>query len=304
MKRWQVVALIVGLVVIGAVLLIKKPAPKPANPVAKKETLTDKSVARLFQEAKQKLKQNKPKEAIPLLKQILSIKPNDEKAKQLLAKTETEIAKEEKNSMVKDSSGNQETSSRGSKKKNNGSNETNKDNQNDGQNDGNQNQEENPSAPGGDQIPIPKPLSSNLTPLDILPTAIDGYQVIDRRWDKEPVAAVAVFTPNDKSTANEVERVILTAAKFNSKGEAETKLHVEKEIFPQEPQADNVNNHSVYVGLENPSAAPEFWQLRRALTLAWARDNWFFSVQVIARGTPSTDVKKGMAKYIASEFGY
>jgi hypothetical protein len=75
-------------------------------------------------------------------------------------------------------------------------------------------------------------------------------------------------------------------------------------MFPQEPQTENVNSHTAYVGLENPSAAPEFWQLRRGLTLAWAKDNWFFSVQIIASGTPSTEFKKGIAKYIATAFGY
>lgn len=272
--KWQLIAVIVGVIVIGFVLILKKP-PSTPNPVAKKETPTDKSVANLFKEAKVKFKQKKLAAAARLLNQLLAVKPNEKKAKQLLAAVNTALKKEEGSSQPK-------TDNKNSNKPNS-STETTSPNKENKQ---------------------PPPLSSQLSPLDILPLAIDGYQTYDRRWEKKPEVAVAVYVPKDEAVKAEIDRAILTVAKLNSKDDANIKLHLEKQMFPLEPQEETVNNHTAYVGLENPSAAPEFWQLRRGLTLAWTKENWFFSVQIIASGTPDTEFKKGIAKYIATAFGY
>jgi len=283
LTRWQIVAVIIGVLVIGLVLVLKKPPQPTTNPIAKKETLTDKSVANLFKEAKEKFKQKKLAAAASLLKQLLTIKPDEKKAKQLLAKVNTALKQTESSnqSSSSQSDSNKSKSNKSSSKQNSSTN----------------------TNPTKENTQTP-PLNKELSPLDILPVAIEGYQTLERRWDKEPQVAVAIYVPKEKSTAAEIERAILTAAKLNSKDDANIRLHLEKQMFPQEPQTENVNSHTAYVGLENPSAAPEFWQLRRGLTLAWAKDNWFFSVQIIASGTPSTEFKKGIAKYIATAFGY
>lgn len=285
LTKWQITAVIVGVLVIGFVLILKKPPQPTTNPTAKKETQLNKSVANLFKEAEEKFKQKKLADAASLLKQLLTIKPDEKRAKQLLAKVNTALKKEEVASSQKSGSqSNQSIPKNSSSNKPKTSPET------------------TPSKDENKQTT--KPPLNELSPLDVLPVAIEGYQTYERRWEKKPETAVAVYLPKDKTVKAEIDRAILTAAKLNSKDDAATRLHLEKQMFPLEPQEENVNNHTAYVGLENPSAAPEFWQLRRGLTLAWTKDNWFFSVQIIASGTPSTEFKKGIAKYIATAFGY
>ncbi len=153
----------------------------------------------------------------------------------------------------------------------------------------------------GDDGPGAKEIADDAVPVDLLPQSMAGYKIIQNGWLIEPYQAGSVFIPRDRAVREEIDRIIFTVAKHEDSQEAKARYDNEKEIFAVEGQNININNHSAYFGLYNESKPKMFPPIARIM---WTRQQWFFSVDVLPKGSPSMSFKKQIAQDIVEKILY
>ncbi len=177
---------------------------------------------------------------------------------------------------------------------------------------GGENPDSDPEDPDDDSDPvsdpddniIPKIIPDDATPLSLLPQSIDGYRVLDRKWINKPYEAGSTLIPKSAEMRADIDQILLTIRKHDDGDGAAANLDNEEGIFPMEGEDISINKHPAYTGLYNFSGSSSAMQLRQITTLAWTRDNWFFSVQVLPKGTPDAFYKKGVARDAVLKLGY
>ncbi len=183
----------------------------------------------------------------------------------------------------------------------------------------------NGSAPG---VNPPDSNEPTLTPIYVLPDNIPGFELLQRRWIKEPNEANAAYRykESNKDYFPMIDMVLITAVKTENADQARFRLISEQEDFGQDPEIIDINNHEAYFGLyeEKIFVYPG--------ALLWTQGSWFFSITVlpkppphdhrggscpddpngdkgyVTRGICRKDVERGtilkVAKDIATKFGY
>ena len=162
---------------------------------------------------------------------------------------------------------------------------------------------------GQDQGSLPKSIPADATPFDLLVGEINGYRTAQNGWLDKPFQAGSTYLPGNLATAKQIDRVLTTIAKYDSAARAKERLNNEKALFPVGGRDVTVNNHQAYFGHYEESRPDRFPIL---VSLAWARDNWVFIIQIIPTidddnnppTQPSTDYKLGIAKDVAEQLGY
>ena len=64
-----------------------------------------------------------------------------------------------------------------------------------------------------------------------------------------------------------------------------------------------INGHGAYTGVYNFENSSQY-KLRQMATIAWTRNDWFFMIEVLPKGTPDSTYKKGVARDVAVKLGY
>ena len=149
--------------------------------------------------------------------------------------------------------------------------------------------------------PGAKEIGDDMVPIDVLPQSMAGYKIIQNGWLIEPHQAGSTFIPRDRAVREEIDRIIFTVAKHEDSREAKERYDSEKEIFAVDDKNININNHSAYFGLYNESKPDIFPPIARIM---WTRQQWFFNVDVLPKGSPSISFKKQIAEDIVEKILY
>jgi tetratricopeptide (TPR) repeat protein len=146
-----------------------------------------------------------------------------------------------------------------------------------------------------DPDPPAPPLSGKLSdpnalPINIVPSAIDGYN-FKHNWDDYALAGAA-YTPAGAAMSREVEGVLLTIGKLEVSGSLE-RLAEEKGLFPDDGGTVKVNGFAGYSG-RGPGGT---------VVLTWTQEQWFFAIHVIPNQAQSVDFLKGVAVDVSGKLG-
>jgi hypothetical protein len=145
----------------------------------------------------------------------------------------------------------------------------------------------------GDPDPPPpsdKLSDPNALPINIVPSAIDGYN-FKHNWNDYALAGAA-YTPVGAAMSREVEGVLLTIGKLEVSGSLE-RLAEEKGLFPDDGAAVKVNGFAGYSG-RGPGGT---------VVLTWTQEKWFFAIHVIPNHAQSVDFLKGVAVDVSGKLG-
>ncbi len=154
----------------------------------------------------------------------------------------------------------------------------------------------------GDEAALAIP--DDATPVSLLPDSAAGYRIVRNGWLSEPMEAGATWLPESSEMRRDINQVLLTITKYPQAAGADERLTREKDTFPKEPENTTINGHDAYSGLYNFSGSSDTYEDQQIATLTWTRDNWFFSVQILPKGTPDSAFKKGTARDVAIKIGY
>ena len=147
----------------------------------------------------------------------------------------------------------------------------------------------------------PKNISSDATPMSLLPEKLEGYKTIERKWESPSVEAYGRYDPIDSGVKDKIETVFIVVSKFKNNAESEARFDYQKELFPANGESLGLNGHSVNFSLSSESRPDIFPAMA---TLSWNRVIWFFAIEVIPISTPSTDYKKAIGTEVVARFGY
>lgn len=159
---------------------------------------------------------------------------------------------------------------------------------------------DNPPAPPADTA---RAIPADATPQSLLIDDISGYETVQNGWLKKPVEAGSTFLPIPAEVKSQIDRVLWTIAKTDSNQAAEARLKDIKDAWPLDHENITINGHTAYAGIYNFENAPQF-KLRQMATIAWTRNEWFFMIEVLPKGTPDSAYKKGVARDVAVNLGY
>lgn len=159
---------------------------------------------------------------------------------------------------------------------------------------------DNPPAPPADTA---RAIPADATPRSLLIGDISGYETIQNGWLKKPVEAGSTFLPIPAEIKSQIDRVLWTIAKTDSNQAAEARLKEIQDAWPLDHENITINGHKAYTGIYNFENSPQF-KLRQMATITWTRDEWFFMVEVLPKGTPDAAYKKGVARDVAVKLGY
>jgi len=249
---------------------------------------------RLYKQALKDIERKKFTEAKFKLQHILAMEPNYKKAREKLKETVKAIAeeqakKEEKAAAQPGVSGT--TTQPGTTPQ---------------PSPGEQSPSEPPTTPS-EAAESPKDIPLGATPYDLLPPsdytpALNGYVAGRKVWVIRPIEAAGRYNPTDINISGYIEFVMITIAQFENKTEADKRLALEKERYPNQNKDLTVNGHSAYFGLYDESHPEIFPYLSQ---LVWTRNNWFFSIMNVPRKLDQDySLHEKVAKDIARQMGY
>lgn len=271
--------------------------PVEVKPQLASHTPQDKSLSRLYDEARRDLKNKKYKAAASKFRQIANIKPG---FKDTEAREESALR-----ALAEQARENGDTSAAPGATAPGDDNPGESASRPDESSPAVDNPADNGTSTTGGEVNAPmKSIPDGATALSLHMDEIDGYISTRKAWDREPIQARSVYMPIADGIRDEIEAVIVTISKYDADDKAKEHLQRTKDQFPVQREDVKINSHGAYTGVSLETH--EFARLKESATLSWTRGYWYFAVDVFPTygGTPSNPYKKGIARDIALKLGY